>query len=127
MTREELNKNLNKIKESLDTEIPAGDIDGIEGKMLSLCSLMGLSAECYKQAQYLVLMEQGKAIKRIKRYEPNIQPSTLKLQLEAELAEEKMTFDYADRLNSAITHCVDGLRTSISKYKEELSNSILQK
>ena len=127
MNKEDIIKNLNLIRDTLDQKIPVGDIDGIEGKMMELCSMMGLSAECLAEANMQLSVKQGEAIRHIRAKEPSINATLLKLTLESELAYQRMTCDYAERLNKAISHNCDSLRTAISKYKTELTTSILGK
>lgn len=127
MTANEIITNCNLIRDELDRQIPLSDMDSVEGKMLNLCAMMGLSAECLRYAQYLLLHKQGQCIDKIRAADPTIPASILKVKLESDLAEERTLYEYAERLNAAITHCVDGLRTSISKYKEELNVSTFQR
>lgn len=126
MTQAEIISNLDVIRKAIDQQIPIGDIDGVEGKMMELCSMMGLSAECYAKAQMNLAVKQGVIVRKLKYADPNINATMLKLLLESDMAQERMVFDYAERLNAALVHVVDGLRTAISKYKAEREISTLR-
>lgn len=119
MTQNEILNNCKLIQAAIDLQVPTGDIDSVEGKMIELVSLMGLSAETMKEAQYHLLIQQGLQIDIIRKSEPGISATNLKMMLGSKLAMESTMYEYAERLNAAITHAVDGLRTSISKYKME--------
>ena len=119
MQSEEILKHCKMIQTAVDIEVPLGDIDTIEGKMLQLVALMGLSSELMKEAKNNVLVKQGLIIDIIRREEKGIAPTTMKLILESRMATELTIYEYCDRLNRAIVHACDSLRTSISKYKIE--------
>ena len=112
-------KNCEMIQKAIDLEIPLGDIDSTEGKMIELISLMGLSAECMAKAKEQVLVKQGMMLDILRREEPNTTSTMIKMLLESRMATELTLYEYSERLNRAIVHCVDALRTSISKYKME--------
>ena len=117
MKKNELQENLNVIKLELETEVPEEDILAVESKLNKLSTLMGLSAETLKHAKKIVL-ERQKII--FSMADKNMSPTMFKYYLEGEMADELSLYTYADRLNAALVHCSDSLRTIISKYKEEL-------
>lgn len=119
MTNEEILKNCQMIQKCIDTYIQLGDIEAVENKMIELVSLMGLSAETMKEAQYHLLIQQGLQIDAIRKTEPGISATNLKMMLGSRLAMESTLYEYAERLNAAIVHACDSLRTAISKYKLE--------
>lgn len=120
MTKQELENNLSIIKSELETEVDEKIIDQVQQKLNRLCNLMGLSAECMKWAKNMVLTKQ----KYVYALAAKDSSATMfKYFMEGEMAEELALFTYCDRLNAAITHACDGLRTIISLYKSELSIS----
>lgn len=120
MTKQELENNLSIIKSELETEVDEKIIDQVQQKLNRLCNLMGLSAECMKWAKHIVLTKQ----KYVYALAGKDSSATMfKYFMEGEMAEELALFTYCDRLNAAITHACDGLRTIISLYKSELSIS----
>lgn len=118
MIATKIEENLNTIKLHLEAEINPTEIAAVELKLSNLSSLMGLSAECMRYAKEVVLTAQKSFLSK-----PNMlnqSATNLKLLIESELHYEIGLFVYSERLNAAITHCCDSLRTIISKYKEEL-------
>lgn len=121
MNKEELEKNLAVIKGDLEIEADERNILEVQQKLNRLINLMGLSAECMKWAKHIVLVKQKYVYATAGKHSTS--PTMFKYFLEGEAAEELALFTYCDRLNAALTHACDGLRTIISLYKSELSIS----
>lgn len=121
MDKKELEQNLLIIKDELEIEVDEKIIDQVQQKLNRLCNLMGLSAECMKWAKHIVLVKQKYIFALAGKQDMGA--TMFKYFLEGEMAEELALFTYCDRLNAAITHACDGLRTMISLYKQELSIS----
>lgn len=121
MKKEHLIKNLAIIQAVLDKEVSADNMTAVEEKLNELATLMGLSAECCKWSRSLVLNKQSKLIESPKV--DQLSPAKLKLWMEGNMAEELSVDTYADRINRALIHCSDSLRTIVSKYKAELTVS----
>ncbi len=123
MTRpDNIEANLKSIREVVDTNVVGCDIETIVEQGKKLASIMGLSAECMAAAQKHLQMARLKAIKEIEG--KNVSPSILLKMADGDCGIELATYEYADRLNAAITHQLDYYRTVISLYKSELENSL---
>lgn len=114
-----LNQKLNTIREIVDIEI-CDDMDSIIGKGTQLSGIIGLTAECKAQAKKEVEIARLKALDEIR--DSGFSPTIMMKALDARCADELAAFTYADRLNAAVTHQMDLLRTIISYRKEEMSN-----
>lgn len=124
MTVQELNNNLAEIKKHLEMEVQPSAIIDVQNKLQKLSSLSALSCECLKYAKQDFLYKQNKIINQL--IKESLPASILKLKIESELWEEGAKLLYADRLNAAIVHVNDSLRTIISLYKSEMENSKFQ-
>lgn len=120
---EETKKALNFIRELLDKDVMGADIDSVSNKLIALTQVTGLSAEAMASAKKIL---HQKEITVMQVINPEIPPSMQSKRLSAECFEEQALLTYADRLNSAITHTCEGLRTVISLYKQELQSSLIQ-
>lgn len=113
--------NCEVIKKEIERTVNPVNITDVQDKLNNLASLTGLSAETLKDCKGLVLYKQKEVI----NIEGNkLNPSILKLKIEGELWNELSVLTYCERLNAALTHCMDGLRTIISLYKTEMSNNL---
>jgi hypothetical protein len=112
-----LQENLDFIRKVVDMSI-ADDIDSIKGKGSSLYGVIGLSAECKKNAKRD--LERGRliALSSIKQEWP---ASIMSKAIDAHCADQLSDLEYADRLNAAVTHQLDYCRTLISLYKQEMA------
>lgn len=117
-----LKEKLNSIRTLIDQEVNRQDIDAVTDKGQKLSNMIGLSAECKAEDRKEYETAKLGAIIQIesKKYPPSV---LLKI-AEAMCADELEQYEYADRLNAGITHSLDFLRSIISLYKEELSNSL---
>lgn len=111
-----------RIKTELEREVNTLSIDQVMDKMNKLTAFSGLSAELVAEAKQLILHRQKPAI--LNAIKADIAASMQKAFVESECAEEMMLYTYAERLNAAITHSLDALRTIVSMRKAEMENSI---
>lgn len=124
MDIQQLESNLSLIKTELEREVSPLNMTEVQDKLMKLCTYMGLSSECMKTAKGLVLYGQRNVIEKTKSEKLN--PSILKMRIEGELWNELALLTYCDRLNAAIVHSCDSLRTVISLYKAEMQATIQQ-
>lgn len=82
---------------------------------------MGLSAETKASARKLLNIKERCVLEMIDR---KIQPSVQVRILNAECFEENAILEYSDRLNAALTHSIECLRSVISLYKQEMASGI---
>ena len=122
MNKAEIEKACQAIKIEIETDVDVLDISAVQKKLMNLTSLMGLSAETMKEAKAII----GYRQKDIINMERNsgLSASILKMKIQSELWEEEAIYIYCDRLNAAISHACDSLRTVISLYKTEMQHSI---
>lgn len=116
-------KACNAIREVVDSDIIDLDINMVDNKMKKLTQLTGLSAECNASAKKLLHKKELYVLTVNK--DRGYSPSVLTHLLKAECCEELSLLEYCDRLNSALVHSIDGLRTSISLYKQELASGTI--
>lgn len=125
MNKKEILKNLEIIQKEIDTQIQESDPYSVLDKLNKLIAYMGLSAEIMRWSKELVLKSQSIQFDKglAKGYSGNV----LKQYLEGKLAEELAIDKYADRINAAIGHAADGLRSIISNHKNERTIENFQK
>lgn len=121
--KEEVVKALNAIRTRLDTDVSDCDIVDVDKKLKLLTQLLGLSAEANASSKKILLKKELEILKEHK--DSGLPPSVLNNLLKAECFEESALLEYADRLNSGLVHCIDGLRSSVSLYKTELSTGMI--
>lgn len=122
-TREEISQSLNLIRETLDADVIDSDAVSVKNKLLKLTQLMGLSSEAKASARKLLNMKERIVFQMMDKSLP---PSVQVRFLNAECFEENATLEYSDRLNAAVTHSIEGLRTVISLYKQEMQSGLAQ-
>jgi hypothetical protein len=122
MTKETIEKHCATIKAELEREIETSQTESVMDKLNNLTALSGLSAELVAQSKLLILERQKPAL--INAQKANMAASMQRSFVESECAEEVMLYTYADRLNAAITHSLDALRSIISMRKTELEHAI---
>jgi len=119
--KEETIAALNAIRKAVDSDVIDADEQNIQNKILGLTQLMGLSAEAKATAKKLIHIKEREVMYTMdKKLQPSIQIRILA----AECFEEAALFEYADRLNSALVHNIDGLRSVLSYRKSEMENSL---
>lgn len=123
-TIEETRKSLNAIRSVVDADVSDCDIQSVKDKLLKLTSLIGLSAETMASAKKIMNDKEIEVFAVHSSKIDSLPASIAKKFLDAHCKEENALYEYSDRLNSAIVHCIDGLRTVISLYKTEMENSV---
>jgi len=116
--RSQLNKNLKAIREVLDTDVSGCDVESVIQKGHKLINLVGLASECKATARQI--LEETRLIKINELKNAGFSPSVLLKVVDANCANELMTYEYADRINAGISHSLDLIRSIISKEKEEM-------
>lgn len=115
---------LKSIRDLVEVDLSMCHIDDVENHGKRLAAIIGLSAETMAEAKKNM---DRKLLQAIKQLEGKDYPPSVLLKLaQAECAEEAAIYDYADRLNAGIVHQLDFYRSILSKYKEELRNSMQQ-
>lgn len=114
---------MESIREALDMVI-ADDIDSIIGKGVTLSGLIGLSAECKAQSKKMLELARLRAFHELEG--KKLPPSVFIKTIDMYCSEELSNYEYADRLNAAITHEMDLLRSILSYRKEELRNEMIK-
>lgn len=117
----EITQSLNAIREALDADLVDMDIDCVKNKLLKLTQLMGLSAETKASAKKLLNMKEKMIFEMMDKKMP---PSVQVRFLNSECFEENAILEYSDRLNAALTHSIDGLRSVMSLHKQEMASGI---
>jgi hypothetical protein len=120
-TKQETIKALNAIREAVDADVIDSDIVNVQNKLLQLTQLMGLSAEAKASAKKILHKKELEVFSFI---DALLSPSMQAKKLYAECFEESALLEYADRLNSALVHGIDGLRSVLSYRKSEMENSL---
>jgi len=122
--KEEITRALNTIRSMIDTDISNCDITDVDKKLKLLTQLTGLSAEANASAMKFLRAKELQVFKE--NVSKGYQASVLNGLIKSGSGEELALYEYADRLNAALVHTIDGLRTSISLYKTELSSGLIQ-
>ena len=120
--RKEFSDKIAALRQVLDMDVSMDDLEGMQGKVLMLVRLIGLSAEV--KARALKDLSDAKLVAYAKHKSEKLAPTVLKVVLEGETSEEEAKLELADRLNAGLVHAIDGLRTIISLRKSELENSL---
>jgi hypothetical protein len=122
MTKEQIKNGLDLIENLLDTE--AKTISEWENKLSQLTSICGFSATVLAHAHATKEMELKEKILLMCNIKPPLQPSLISKISDGLVPNETMLYKRAERMNAAISHCIDGLRSLISLHKQEMQNSI---
>lgn len=117
-----LKEKLNFIRVEVDKDVIGCDIESVVEKGKSISQLIGLSAECKAEARRKLEGRRLLAVMELegKKYSPSV---LLKI-ADSMCAEEIEAYEYADRLNAAISHQLDYYRTVISLHKTELETQM---
>jgi len=121
-TKDNIEANLAAIRAIVDLDISGLEIESVVEQGKKLASIMGLSSECMAAAQKHLHFARLRAIQSLEG--KDMQASVLLKMADGHCGMELATYEYADRLNAAITHQLDYYRTVISLYKSELENSL---
>jgi hypothetical protein len=112
-----LQVNLEAIRKVVDMPV-ADDIESIRGKGAALSGMLGLSAECKKNAKLEIGRSQLIALAGM----DDSWPASVKTKsIDAHCAEQISDYEYADRLNAALTHQLEYVRSLLSFYKQEMA------
>jgi UDP-3-O-[3-hydroxymyristoyl] glucosamine N-acyltransferase len=114
---------LNAIREVIDADVMDSAIEEQRNKLVKLTQLTGLAAEAKAQAHKILSMKELEVMKEFQ--ESKMATSIMSKRVNAECFEEGALLVYADRINSAISHSIEGLRSVISLYKTEMQNSLV--
>lgn len=123
-TQAEITIALNAIRAALDIDVVDAIIEDVQNKCLRLTQLFGLSSETTASAKKL-LGEKEVEIFITKDLDKLAPQKAMKL-LKSYCSQEVATLEYSERLNSGLVHTIDALRSVISLYKSELSNTLKQ-
>ncbi len=121
-TLSEITIALNSIRAVIDSDVQDCDIENKVNKLLKLTQLMGLSAETKASATKLLGMKEERIFESM---DVDMAPSKAIRMLNAKCAEEKAILEYSDRLNASIVHSIDGIRSVISLYKQEMQSGLV--
>lgn len=122
MVKQEYNEKIKAIRDVIDLNVDMTDLEGMQGKVLMLTQVIGLSSEV--KARALKNFNSAKLIAYATHKQEKLTPNVLKIVIEGETAEESAMLEMADRLNAGIVHALDGLRTIISLKKTEMEKSL---
>lgn len=122
MEQREYNDKIKVIRDTIDLDVSIDDLEGLQGKILMLTRMIGLSSEV--KARALKDLNDRKKIAFAKFRNEGLQASVLKYVIDGETSDEIAKLELADRLNAGIVHAIDGLRTIISLKKTEMEKSI---
>lgn len=109
------------IREVIDLDVDPENIDELQGKLMKLVNMVGLSSELKALAKRELLHAQAIALAGL---DQKLAPTVLKMRIEGQTADEESNLVYADRLNAGITHAIDSIRTVISLRKSEMEQSL---
>lgn len=118
------NEKANAIRQALDTEVSSDDLEGLQGQLLRLSSLIGLSAEL--KARAVADLKTAELMSFAAHKKENLSPTVFKVVMQGESADEYGKLELADRLNAGLSHAMEGIRTIISLRKEEMKQSNFQ-
>jgi len=111
------------IRDVIDMEVDPENIDELQGKLMRLVNMVGLSAELKAHAKRDLLNAQSVALSGL---DQKLAPTILRMHIDGLIADQESQFVYADRLNAGITHAIDSIRTIISLRKSEMEQSLRQ-
>ena len=120
--KNDLTGKLNCIKELIEFPISRENPDEVQEKLIKLTAISALSAETVSEANRELKEKQVEII--IMFGKSDLPASILKIFIDGKCANEFAMFTFADRLNAAITHSIDGLRSIISLHNTEIKNSL---
>lgn len=126
MTIDELKKDLHKklqaVKEVMDADITDVDIESQKNKLLKLTQLGSLAAACKAQGKQILRLRELEALREL--VDKGYSPSVLTKMIDARCCDEEALYIYTDRMNAFLSHSIEGIRSVISLYKEEMRNNL---
>lgn len=117
MTIDQLNTSLGEIQAKLDVQVDVSAPGLIMDKISELTNLLGLSAECYAWSERFYNEKLGELV--LDKNYKNLTATDKKMLFASLASKEILAHTHAERLNSGISHAIDGLRSLLSFLKEE--------
>ena len=118
MTKEQIKSSLELIQTAIEKPATIDSPTCILEKMEESVNLLGLSSEVYAWSERLYNEKLGALI--LAKEFKTLQATDKKMLFASMAAEEIMLHSKAERLNKALTHSIDGLRSMLSFLKEEV-------
>lgn len=118
---ENINSWLNEIENCINEKVDVSVPDNIMGKLSELSPLLALSSQTVSLSEKVLNIKMGELVEN-EKYK-NLTPTDKKYLFSAKAADEKELTTRADRLNSALVHCIDSYRSALSFLKEEYKDS----
>jgi len=122
-TEQKLRKNCQKVREILQIPVVDGDRDGIIGKLNDLVQISGLTSNNVAASKALYRQAQLTVIEGLWDVKTPLPASTLNEYIKAKTGNLESLYELCDRQDKRVSYAIDAMRTMISLYKEELSNS----
>lgn len=116
----DFNEKVKAIKQAIELEVTAEDLEGLQGKLLRCINLFALSSEMCARATVNLRNAELKVVK-----EHGVGTGA-GMRLKAMTGREQGEMELADRLNAGLTHTIEGLRTMISLKKTEYEKTYQQ-
>ena len=116
-----ISESLKSIRQELDTPADVSDPDGVASKLVRLSSLEGLSVELIAETnkEYNVKLANLMVMPQYK----SLSATDKKLVFAGVAANEIYNMQLAEGYNKEIHYQIEGVRSLISKLKEEMKNS----
>lgn len=121
MVREQIEENLELIQTTVDIKATIDSPECILDKLNQCTNLLGLSAEVYAWSEKLYNDKLGELI-LAKEYK-GLNATDKKILFASLASEQIMLHSKAERLNKALVHAIDSLRSMLSFIKEELKKT----
>jgi 16S rRNA C1402 (ribose-2'-O) methylase RsmI len=118
MTSAEIETNLAHIQEQLAVQVGIESPTCILEKLNNLTNLLGMSAEVLAWSEK-IYNEKLMEVTLMKQYK-DLSATDKKMVFAGILSNEILQHTKAERLNKALTHSIDGLRSMLSFLKEEV-------
>ncbi len=109
----EIQEIYSRIKEPLD-RTP----QGLVGELDYRCQWLARSAEIKADAQHLYDQKRGEVADRLATEKSSINATMMRFMVEGKSADEKRLLELADRLNAALTHQIEAIRSILSFEKQ---------
>lgn len=107
------------IRERLDVTVERENGDAVASMLVDYNALLGTSAGALSSLWFRKEAARLKVLEVIEAQGSKITPSLQRDLINAKCAGYGAAFEYADRLNSALVHSIDGLRSVLSWLKLE--------
>lgn len=117
-TVNEIEEKLFVIQQSIAAGVDFSNGYLIQEKLNEQTQNLAITSELFTQAEYHYNKKAGGVAKA----NPEISPTQLKAITLSECADEKRVMTLAERLNAAVTHTLESLRSQLSYHKSQLAN-----